>query len=51
MRDQEKIEFLNTKGVLLQKHFVILHLLVEFASSHLGQIVLKNLTRSKLGFD
>ena len=27
----EEIEFLNTKGVLLQKHFVILHLLVEFA--------------------
>ncbi|WP_215652733.1 hypothetical protein, partial [Segatella copri] len=27
-----EIEFLNTKGVLLQRHFVILHLLVEFAA-------------------
>ena len=30
-RPKIEIEFLNTKGVLLQKHFVILHLLVEFA--------------------
>ena len=28
----ERLEFLNTKGVLLQNHFVILHLLVEFAT-------------------
>ena len=27
----KEIEFLNTKEVLLQKHLVILHLLVEFA--------------------
>ena len=27
---KKEIEFLNTKGVLLQKHLVILHLLVEF---------------------
>ena len=29
MRDQKEIEFLNTKGMVLQKHFVILHSLVE----------------------
>lgn len=37
----KEIEFLNTKGVLLQKHLVILHLLVEFAKPKSIEIVLK----------
>ena len=35
LKTKKEIEFLNTKGVLLQKHLVILHLLVEFAITFL----------------
>ena len=39
---KKEIEFLNTKGVLLQKHFVILHLLVEFAVEFFDIFIFNN---------
>ena len=44
------MEFLKTKGVLLQKHFVILHLLVEFALGERKRVGVKkcNYNNNKL---
>ena len=45
---KKEIEFLNTKGVLLQKHFVILHLLVEFAPFLVYTQMLKTTLNTKI---